>query len=389
MAFTVALTKNGVGISARVGAQLTGTYGRQDNTSACNPATLSFTAVYDSATLGTLDPNTFQIGDRIILSVQNGALAAANYFSGTLTDIQTAHHEMELVAVSDTLSSVNRSIIDFGAQTGQLTGTVINDALTSVQSAGGLPSKTITASSGTNTVTTAAQTAVSAGTFIQTVVASEPSGVLLEEIGGIRFSDYNDRRVSTMPAAQKFDFSALGSVIDWDWQLEKTISDFVNSTTVSYTGGTSTYADTTSVSSVGLYSRGISTVIYQATDADYMALRTTAHGLSPGWRTSGVIIDMAGLSDANRDAVMKNMRTGSYIKLPTLLSGAQTQFFVEGWSDQITYSATGTKQWFRTLYVSDITISQAAQRYVDVTSGVTYATVNATYRYIDLESRDI
>lgn len=389
MAWTLSVYRNGANISPIVQAQSSSIYGRRDNTDQCQSQTYTFDVVYDSAGLGTTDPNSWKIGDRIQTYIKNAALATATYFSGTITDITAKHHEMTVIATSDTLSSINRNPISVPANTGALTGTAINTALTAVQTAGGLPSKTITVSTGTNTVTTAIQTGVNAGTFINQLVASEPNGVLLEEQGGVRFSDYNDRRIATMPASQKFDLSALGNTIQWDWQLEKTVSDFVNLCNVTWTGGTSTYSDTTSVSSSGAYNRSVSTYIDNASQADYNALRIVQHGLTPGWRTSGIILDMAAQTDANRDAILKNMRTGSYVKLPTLITGAQTEFFVEGWTDRFTYSATGSKQWFRELWVSDIIISAAAQRYVDVVSGVTYATVNSTLRWIDLEQTNI
>lgn len=389
MSFTVTVTKNAVAISGRVESTIQSQYGRQDVTSSCSPQTVSFSVVYDSAGLGTLDPNLFAIGDRIIISIQNAALTAANYFSGTITDITARHHEMDIIATSDTLSSVNRTPLTLAAQTSQTSGTVVNAALTAIQAVGALPGKTITTSTGAYSVTTPVQAGTNATAFLDTVVASEPAGVLCEIIGGIRFSSYDDRRIATMPAAQKFDFSALGSVIGWDWQLEKTVADFVNYCQISSTAGTSIYSDTASVTASGTYARSFSTYLDTLTDADYYALRTVQHGLTPGWRTSGIVLDLAALSDANRDAVLKNMRTGSYIKLPTLLSGAQTEYFVEGWTDTITYSTTGTRQWFRELYLSDIKITQAAQRYVDVTSGITYATVTPTLRWLDLEQTNI
>jgi len=389
MAWTFSVYRNGASVSAIVDARSSSIYGRKDNTSSCNSQTYTFDVIYDSTSLGTTDPNLWLLGDRVQVYIKNAALATATYFSGTITDIQVKHHVMTIIATSDALSSINRTPIDVAAYTAVATGTVVNAALTAVQAEGGLPSKTITTATGTNTVTTPIQTNANASSFISQVVASEPNGVLLETPAGVVFTDYDSRRIATMPAAQKFDLSALGAVIGYDWQLEKTVSDFVNFCSVTWTGGTSTYQDTASVTARGAYNRSVTTYINDVSQADYNALRIVQHGLTPGWRTSGIIVDMSKLTDANRDAVLKNMQTGSYVKIPTLITGAQTEYFVEGWTDRFVYAATGAKQWFRELYISDITISQAAQRYVDVTSGVTYATVDATYRWIDLEQETI
>lgn len=389
MAWTMSVFRNGSNTSAKVDARSSSIYGRKDNTSTCNSQTYTFDVVYDSTSLGTTDPNTWAIGDRIQVYIQNAALATATYFSGTITDITAKHHVMTVIATSDVLSSINRTEIDTPAFTGSLTGDVLTDVLNNVQTVGALPSKTITCAPGTNTVTIAGTVNQNAASYIAQVVASEPNGVLLETPAGVVFSDYDSRRIATMPATQKFDLSALGAVIGYDWQLEKTVSDFVNRCTVTWTAGTAIYYDAASVSTRGAYNRSVTTYINNSSQANYNALRIVQHGLTPGWRTSGIVVDMSNLTDANRDAVVKNMRTGSYVKLPTLITGAQTEYFVEGWTDRFTYSLTGNKQWFRELYVSDIVISAAAQRYVDVTSGVTYATVNGTLRWIDLEQTNI
>jgi len=389
MAWTFSVFRNGASVSAIVDARSSSIYGRKDNTSTCNSQTYTFDVIYDSTSLGTTDPNLWLLGDRVNVYIQNAALAVGTYFSGTITDITAKHHLMTVIATSDVLSSINRTEIDTPAFTGSLTGDVLTDVLNNVQTVGALPSKTITCAPGTNTVTIAGTVNQNAATYIAQVVASEPNGVLLETPAGVVFSDYNSRRIATMPATQKFDLSTLGAVIGYDWQLEKTVSDFVNRCTVTWTAGTAIYYDAASVTSRGAYNRSVTTYIDNSSQANYNALRIVQHGLTPGWRTSGIVLDMSKLTDANRDAVLKNMRTGSYVKIPTLITGAQTEYFVEGWTDRFSYSATGSKQWFRELYVSDIVISAAAQRYVDVTSGVTYATVNGTLRWIDLEQTNI
>jgi hypothetical protein len=381
--------RNGAATSSLVLSDWSSIYGRQDATSQCDSQTVTFDVMFSSASLGVIDPNGWLLGDRIVVYIKNAALATATYFSGTVTDLNVNHDVMTVIATSDALSAINRTPIDLGPYVGALTGTVVNAALVAVQAEGALATKTITTAAGTNTVATPALASSNANSFISQVVASEPNGVLLETPSGVIFTDYDSRRISTMPATQKFDLSTFGALIEWDWQLERSVSDFVNFCSVTWTGGTATYSDTASVTAKGAYNRSVSTYIDNVTDADYNALRIVQHGLEPGWRTSGIVLDMSKLSDVNRDAILKNMRTGSYLKIPLLLAGTQTEFFVEGWTDRFVYGPTGARTWFRELYISDINISQAAQRYIDVVSGVTYATVNAAYRWIDLEQQQI
>lgn len=390
MTFVLALTRNGAAITPVTVSELSSVYGRIEPTVTCSPRTLSFSVVYTSATLGTQDPNAWLLGDKIVCQITNTGFPARTYFSGTITDMQVVHDIMSVVATSDGLSSINRTPVTIGAQTLVNTGTVVAAALTAIQAAGALPGKTIVTNPGTSIVTTPAVTDAESATFLGQLITSEPSGVLLEDEGnGILYSDYDARRISTMPATQKFDFSALGNSILYDWQLERSVTDFCNEAFVTYNAGTEVFSDTASITARGTYAKTFATYMADPIDAQYLAQRTVAHGLTPGWRTSGISIDVGGLSNANRENVTRYMRTGSYLKLPAFLSGVQTEYFVEGWTDRFVVSATGTKQWFRNLYLSDILNTAAAQRWVDVTSGVTYATVNPTYRYLDLESRQI
>jgi len=368
---------------------MSATYGRSDPTQQPGPATLTLSVVYPGS---VYSPATFQLGDVIKVTVSNTGQTDTIYFRGFITGARADHETIRITCVSDVLGSLARTLIDAAAYTATNLQTVLTDVTTAAVTAGAMPgvlnAPTINAMQ--YEVTTSAQTQVSALSYLQQLIASEPEGIVLEQPGyGLIINGYDNRRISTLPATQQF---AYGSVtgFGWDWTVEKLSADFRNKTSVTYATGTATYADTASVTANGPVGTTISTALTNSTDANYMALRTVQHGLEPGWRTSGLQLNCATLTDLQRKNLAANMRTGSYLTTPTVSSSVTTLYFVEGWTDDIGWNAaTGATRWIRTLNISDIRNSQAAQRYLDVVSGVTWATVNGTYRWVDLEQNTI
>jgi len=389
MAFTFVVEHNGSNISANVEWQMSATYGRGDPSQQPSPATLGLSVVYNGS---ALSPADFQLGDLIEVTVTNTGQTDTIYFRGTITNARADHDVIRLACISDTLGSLARTYADVGAYTATNLNTVLTAAVTAATTAGAMPGVLNPPVIGTMLydVTVAAQTQTNILSYLQSAILSEPEGVVLEQPGyGLTIAGYDDRRISTMPAAQKFNYTTVTG-FGWDWTVEKNAADFRNKASVTYSAGTATYQDTTSVSAIGQVGVTTSTALTSSTDADFMALRTVQHGLNPGWRTTGLVLNCATLTDLQRKNLAANMRTGSYMQTPTISPAVSTEYFVEGWSDDIGYNAgTGVTRWLRTLNISDITSSQAAQRYIDVVSGVTWGTVNPTYRWVDLEQLTI
>lgn len=389
MAYSFSVDHNGVDISANVEWRMALTYGRGDPSQQPSPATLSLAVVYNGS---ALTPADFQLGDLIEVTVSNTGQTDTIYFRGTITNARADHDTIRISCTSDVLGSLSRTLVDVAGYTATNLQTVLTAVTTAATTAGSMPGVVNPPTVGTMLyeVTTTAQTQVNALSYLQQLIASEPEGVVLEQPGyGLTVAGYDDRRISTMPAAQKFNYTAVTG-FGWEWTVEKNAADFRNKSSVTYSAGTATYQDSASVTSVGPVGTTTSTALTNLTDADFMALRLVQHGLNPGWRTTGLVLNCDSLTDAQRKALAANMRTGSYLQTPTISSSVTTEYFVEGWADDIGYNAaTGATRWLRTLNISDITSSQAAQRYIDVVSGVTWGTVNPAYRWVDLEQLTI
>lgn len=394
-------SRNGVAFGATVGWEFELTAGRRGWNETAQPAVLTLSVIWSSASLGTVAVNDWKLGDKIALEFRISAIAATwhSVFNGGITDIIIDRDVMTVTAVDYTIASLGRTWIDVPAQTGVTMTAAATAVVTAAVADGALPAGVTVAYDGlTQTgITFDAQTNVNALQFLNQLLDSEPSGCLATRFGvnatpEFRVQGYSARRITTIPALLQYDLSTSSAALDWDWRFTKKVADVINSATITYNNGTASFTDTASVASIGTYTQAVTTQLDLATNADYLARRLVIRNNDPGYRLDELTVDMRELSATLAYNFGRyTSTTGAYIKIPALYTGAQTQYFLEGFRDQIRYStAAGTGvEWRRTMYISDIGATAAAQRYQDVVSGVRYSTVNATYRWIDLEEISI
>lgn len=387
MAMSIDVQHNSVSINSVVEYTIGINYGRTDPTQSCNPATCSLRVIYSGS---ALDPSDFQLGDEINVRQLNTGQPTISMFRGTITNMRADHHTIQIQCVSKWLGSLARTFINMPAYENVNLQSVGQAALTAAVAAGAPIGASWTVNPKLYNVTVPAQNNVSALSYLQALEQSEPFGLVREYPGGfVSFAGYNQRRISSLAATQKFLWSTKPQW-GYDWSIEKASADFRNLANVNYTAGIESYSDSASITAKGQFAQSLNTYIVEPLDADYVAINTVRHGLNPQWRTSGLSIRLEAFTDLERYTVLENMRTGSYIETPTFSASAGTQFFVEGWTDQIQYnSGAGVATWLRTFSISEITATKAAQRYQDVSASVTYASVNATYRWVDLVLQDI
>jgi hypothetical protein len=394
-------SRNGVAFGSTVGWEFELTAGRRGWNETAQPAVLTMSVVWSSTALGVLSPNNFQLGNKILLEFRVPAFAATwhSIFAGGITDIIIDRDVMTITAVDYTIASLGRTWIDVPAQSGATMTAAATAVVSAAIADGALPAGVTVAYDGlTQTgITFDAQTKVNALQFLNQLLDSEPSGCLATRFGAnatpeFRVQGYSARRISGMPSNLQYNLSTFSAAIDWDWRFTKKVADVINSATVTYNDGTASFTDTASVASIGTYTQAVTTQLDLATNADYLARRLVIRNNDPGYRLDELTVDMRELSaTVAYNFGRYTTTTGALVTIPALYTGAQTQYFLEGFRDQIRYStAAGTGvEWRRTMYISDIGATAAAQRYQDVTSGVRYSTVNPTYRWIDLEEINI
>lgn len=355
--------------------------GREQVSDSTMPATCTI-RLLQSSSLGTYNANAINIGDTLTVNLLISGYGTSSRFSGLVTNVTADIWTVQVIAVAYPIAQLGRTTADVPAYTSQLTGTVITNLLALAATKGGLA---ITSagqiSPGTVTISTPAATNANILSQIQQALANEPSGIIRDDANnGIWFDDYDDRRV-TVPAV-----TFAGSEIGRSWSATKNVTTLVNSATVTYgSSATTTYTDATSATAKGLYSTTFASKIDSPVDAETFAERTVAHGLNPYWQPQGITVDMGGMTAARQDLIRDLQLVGQLVQIPALMSGAQTQFYVEGYTDRIARTT-----WWIDLNLSDRVLTQAAQRYIDVIDGVTWGTVTpATTRWFDLNSVNI
>lgn len=383
--WTATLTHNATNLSANTEYRVSMFNGRRSTSDQMRGLTMTVSLFWGD---GSLDPNNFQVNDTVTLTVTPTGQAGQT-FTVLVTDVRVDRNLITLTGINRNYSRLGRTTLDLPAYDNQLTGAVLNAALTAAQTAGIIDSAWSSAvTKGTAYVSTTAGN-YNLLAFLQSVANSEPLGMLTgNPATQPLFLDYNDFR-NTAPnfLNNYFDYSAINGWA-YEWELNRSASDFVNTAVVNYTGGTATFADTASVASVGVYQQNVTTVLASATDADYLARRLVAFGTDPGYRVNELRFDLAALTDLQLRNQLLNGRPGRRLSTPTVFPGGPTEWVIQGLADSIEYSA-GAKNWYRTFYVIDRAYWDAAQRWQDVTSGVQWNTVNPAYTWVDLERNDI
>lgn len=392
--------RDGVAFDDTVGWEFRVTYGRRSWAETNQPATLEMFVVWSSASLGAVNINDWQLGDKIRLECR--VLAHINewvtFFYGSITDVVVDKDVIRVIAVALPMATMGRTWIDVpemnNVSVQAACTTVINAAIAAGAWVGSLGAA-YGGLTQTN-ISVPAQTNANALQVLNQILQSEPNGLLTERYNNLTSPQlgvrgYQARRVASLSSSLKFDLSAESDAILAGWRVEKRVSDLVNKAVISYNNGIETFADTVSVAALGTYSVSANTNLNLATDANYLARRYVVRNNDPAWRVEPITVDMPRVTNSIMYHMVRYTITGAWVRIPALYAGAQTDYFIEGYSDTIRYSSTpgGTKQWFRTLFVTDVNATDAAQRWQDVTSGVTWATVNPAYTWLDLEEIDI
>jgi hypothetical protein len=322
-------------------------YGRTDLSSSPAPMSCSLSILWDSS-LGTLDPDLFLIGNGIGIANDTGWR-----FQGEMTDVSVNKDVISITAVSRPLSRLSRLTLDFTGLSSS-SGVVLGSALSTIELAIGYIVKSV--SIGTVGVTAPTSTAANALDYLQQIADSEPSGVLSDDRNArLWFTDANDRRTTT-PAA-----TLLASEISNAWTAERRVSSKANRARVGWTGGTVQYDDTADQATYGVYEDSVTTLINNSSDATILATRMVKNQTVPDWQLSELTLELSTLSAARQLALTTAFQISNLIEIPTLFAGLQTKYFVEGYSERI-----GQTSWSITLYLSDITLTRPADRWIDV-----------------------
>lgn len=376
------------GATTLTGATVDGfaiTHGRRTTKERCPANTCTLTLVRSSM---AVNPGSWLVGDSLTVDMTNTGQPTTTMFTGAITDVTVNRDLITVTAVSNTLAAIGRTTVTLPAQTYVTMSSAYNTLITAVQAKGGAPGLSAGSYSLQSAVTYPLQTDVNALQHLQALEDTEPNGVIAQETNGsITFYGYGYRNMASTPTGvptnRQFDWSGEGAKIGKDWSFKRTVSDKLNDVNVKWASGTESYANSADVTANGLYEKTVTTYLGDQDSALFYGRNIVQHYATPSYVASSFFIDIGRFGDADRQRIAQYMRLGSWVKLPTLDAtwspGFSGEYYCEGW--RLTASRTSVMM---ELFLSDAALTRAGQRWQDVTSGVTWATVNATYDWNDL-----
>ena len=161
---------------------------------------------------------------------------------------------------------------------------------------------------------------------------------------------------------------------------QKTLADILNNLILTYTSGTKTATDATSISDFGQVDGSISTELHNATDAQTQADRYVTLRAYPKTSLSSftIPINSPNVSDALKDFYI-SMSMGEPIQvtaLPIALKNTTYRGFVEGYTFSINQF-----EMILTLNTTDYTYSFTPTRWQDVSASLTWNGVGSTVQW--------
>lgn len=366
-------------------------WGREDLYRQPNPATCTISIVRVTSDI-TIDPQLFDIDQPV--TVYTNIDATDHYrFYGYITDITVNFYTIDLVAVSPAARLASYApyvdltpafdpgpIWDFSQYpTGYKLETLIPDFPGNPQ---------ITADTGESSVGFWYDQPgiVNYWNAVQAIVAGEQFGVLVDDmtLGGapwwqMRFTDATARR-QTNPT-----LTFTGNEIIRDWTLTKQVGDKVNYLTVSLPAHpdgwwpeNNTNFDQPSDSTDIQYTGDLN-----PTYSNPETVATLASGIIGLWRTPTyrlrrISIPMSALDETRQAAILTNVRMSELVRLPEIVPGLPTDYFIEGCQDQFVEG-----RYVLTLFLSDATLSHPPDRWEDADPTLEWGQVSASLTWGD------
>lgn len=360
-------------------------YGRRTVDETVSPTSAGISLLLDSS-LGTFDASSIDLGDLIRIGVKiTPAGDRRTRFSGGITDISINKDSMDIVAVSSSMSryglfSLTAAFTSPFTTAGMLASAIANNADPSAPSfVRDLP-RTNFFAVGSFNLDPDFQIGQNALEALYLTIQSEPFGFLYEEFitEGLRSTAQNSRKVKTPH------FILSGDEILDDWQVQKSVTSQVTRAVVNYANGLSTgYTATTGL---GEIEKTYDTIIQDLANADTYALYMVGKGQNLPYEIPSITIPIGILPTARQEELiattdLNGLRINKYVRIPEIRSYIQTEYFVEGWTENLSRS-----RWNLTLNLSSVGRSRWFQAWEDVTATLKWEDVEATRKWQTLEN---
>ena len=365
--------------------------------------------------VAAVDPNTFEIGQTVTITVDKQATAGTHtLFIGKITDLVVTRDTLQIIAVSAPISDLNRQEIT----TAGTTGTVLEAFDTTyglISSPSYEPAGGFYALAATDTVTVPAGT-YRAADVLQTVAQSAIEGLLNQNEGdAVFFTTAADRRTYTA------DLELKDAEVLVNWEVTRRRSQLVNALEVEYSAGTATASDATSIAGYGILTKQIETYLDTPSVAQDYANFELARSTVPAFYLDRITVAADTLSAADYDVLVvapirqptdptawqdvpgtttwndldagtpwETFQLGSstagafLLRIPNLFANLPQDYFVEGATYEITRNTLTVD-----LSISEATLTRPAQRWVDVSPLIAWQNVEATQTWADLQKEQV
>lgn len=365
--------------------------------------------------VSAVDPNTFEIGQTVTITVDKQATAGTHtLFVGKITDLVVTRDTLQVIAVSAPISDLNRQEIT----TAGTTGTVLEAFDTTyglISSPSYEPAGGFYALGATDTVTVPSGTSTASG-LLQTIAQSAVEGLLNQNEGdAVFFTTAADRRTYTA------DLELEDDEVLVNWEVTRRRSQLVNRVDVNWTSGTETAVDATSIANFGILTKQIETYLDVQADAQNYATFELARSTVPAFYLDRITVAADTLTAADYDVLivapirqpsvatawqdvpgtttwndleaaipwetfqLGNSTAGAFLlRIPNLFANLPQDYFVEGATYEITRNTVRVD-----LSISEATLTRPAQRWVDVSPLIVWQNVEATQTWADLQKEQV
>lgn len=351
---TVTVDLDGVNLSAYVDGYVTIQQGRQDITTPFAPMTCTFTLADIS---GVPRPALGQV-----LSVFSTIDATVRTrFAGRITDVSYSGEVATVTCVSSTwwaLNACGPAVSAFalaGAPVGQIRDVVYLLGAVNPQLVGKYPDVPPGFWYGNRAAQSFTSDAFTSK--LSEIMQDAPLGLLYEQADGkLVYTDVVTR--SNQAAAAFTGLTITGDMILKPVSASMSLQDVQNSVSVTYTTGTTTRSDATSVATYGARPSSVTTQLTDPADADAFGDYLLRAGAVSRYRGNSLTIPLAksGLTVAQRNAAAA-LGPGQLVATPYPRPfSSATRMFVEGYTERL-----AKDDWAMTLYLTDPQIAGAFQ----------------------------
>ena len=361
--------------------QLVVNHGRRTLSEDVEPSNATLSFIWDA--VGAPDLEDFVIGRRIQIWLEIDAYPAAPQclYDGAVTDIIVVDTVLSVICVNRALAEIGRQTVTLGSQ---IENTVAS-ALSTLYALG---------SQDPRLGTVQGSTAVRIPTFdtenllgiMREVSASEIGGYLTQSmpwgptVSGYTTGPHVINRTVANRSQLSPDITFTGDEIIDPWQFSRHVEDFVNRVTVYGTEDGTDFPDgyvvedfTDSIDTYGLNELDIVTRLRYTADATDLANDKLDRYYVNGWIIDQLSLLLGNMTDARLYSVLTNLNPDTFIQIPAIFAGAPTRFFVEG----ITFELA-QHDIIAQLYVTTAGYSRGAQKWEQVSTSRTWATVPST-----------